>query len=440
MSNLDISLTKAQADFLALTCPFPLFVAGLGSGKSYLMGLAAVLAAHQSSNCLIGIYEPSHELTRLVSMPNVIMWLDKMGYVAGDNGDYKINKNDHTIESRNPRFGNFLFKSYDNPDLLIGYETSTAFVDEIDTLPTDKAQIVWDKIVSRNRQQLKGVLPEYTQWSDQNQKYEYINRTMAFTSPEGFKFCYGQWVQKAKDNSSYQKVHGKTRDNPAISEAYIKERTKTLTQAQVKAYLEGEFVNLTSGTVYDCYNRETHRSYETITGTETLYIGMDFNVRNMCATVYVRRNGHEWHAVDYIAGARDTPDMINIITTRWKDNGHHIVVYPDASKPTSTTNASITDISLLQDAGFTIKAKSKNPEVRDRVSATNRAFTNMLLFVNDELCPPVADCLEQQTYDKNGKPDKDSGNDHQNDATTYPIVYEMPVRKNLYPINFQWAV
>ena len=41
----------------------------------------------------------------------------------------------------------------------------------------------------------------------------------------------------------------------------------------------------------------------------------------------------------------------------------------------------------------------------------------------------TARCLEQQAYDKNGVPDKSGNNDHQNDATGYPIAYEMPIVK-----------
>jgi hypothetical protein len=49
--------------------------------------------------------------------------------------------------------------------------------------------------------------------------------------------------------------------------------------------------------------------------------------------------------------------------------------------------------------------------------------------VNDVQCPETARCLEQQAYDKNGEPDKQTGFDHQNDATGYPIAYEFPVVK-----------
>ena len=52
----------------------------------------------------------------------------------------------------------------------------------------------------------------------------------------------------------------------------------------------------------------------------------------------------------------------------------------------------------------------------------------------------TARCLEQQAYDDNGEPDKKSGHDHQNDATGYPIAYEMPIRKPVSNIVISQAI
>ncbi|MNH29962.1 hypothetical protein D3C79_902250 [compost metagenome] len=61
-------------------------------------------------------------------------------------------------------------------------------------------------------------------------------------------------------------------------------------------------------------------------------------------------------------------------------------------------------------------------------------------MVNDHACPHTARGLEQQAYDKNSEPDKGSGVDHQNDATTYPIAYEMPVVKPMINIPMSFAL
>ena len=65
----------------------------------------------------------------------------------------------------------------------------------------------------------------------------------------------------------------------------------------LKAYLDGEFVNLNSGGVYPDFDRELNKSKETIKPREVLHIGMDFNVLKMAAVVHVLRDGQA-HAVD----------------------------------------------------------------------------------------------------------------------------------------------
>jgi hypothetical protein len=132
------------------------------------------------------------------------------------------------------------------------------------------------------------------------------------------------------------------------------------------------------------------------------------------------------------------PEMIDVIKGRYAD--HQIYIYPDASgKARKTVNASLSDISLLESANFYVRVNNRNPSVRDRIMATNAAFEAGRLFVNARACPTVAQSLEQQVY-KNGEPDKSSGVDHQNDATTYPIAFEMPIVRPVANVNFGFAL
>ena len=134
----------------------------------------------------------------------------------------------------------------------------------------------------------------------------------------------------------------------------------------------------------------------------------------------------------------DTPEMIDLIKSKYA--GHQIFVYPDASgSARKTVNASMSDIALLQQAGFTVRARKSNPPVRDRIMATNAAFEAGRIRINANACPTVASCLEQQVY-RNGEPDKTSGVDHQNDATTYPIAYEMPILRPVANVDFNFAL
>ena len=111
-------------------------------------------------------------------------------------------------------------------------------------------------------------------------------------------------------------------------------------------------------------------SRETIRTSEPLHIGLDFNVGQMAAVVFVLRDGDP-HAIDELTGLLDTPAMIAAIKARYE--GHAIRVYPDATGGgRRSNNASESDIALLRAARFTVLAPSANPPVKNRVLAMNQ--------------------------------------------------------------------
>jgi hypothetical protein len=409
--EVKLTLTQPQTDYLKLTCKYPAFVAGFGSGKSQIMCVDAVLDSMEGgSDSLVALYEPTYDLVRLILAPRMQQVLSDFGVA------YKYNKSENIIYTSSSQFGDFVLRTLDNPARIVGYESFRAKIDELDTLKKEHARDAFNKIIARNRQKPT----TYNKISDKP-----MNTVGVFSTPEGFRFVYEKW--KKAPTASYKMIQASTRSNPFIPDDYIDSLFETYPEELISAYIDGQFVNLTSGVVFNAYNRVKHRSDETIQPKELLKIGMDFNVGNMSAVVYVMR-GKQWHAVDELKGVYDTPAIIDIIHERYPE--HSIRVYPDASGGSrKSVDASKSDISLLRSAGFNIRAKSKNPFVKDRVMATNNAFNKELLYINDTKCPETALCFEQLAYDKNGAPDKTSNLDHLTDAGTYPIAYELQITR-----------
>lgn len=420
--NVNITATEPQGAFLSMHCKFPAFVAGFGTGKSEVMCNSALLDSMEGgSDSIIAMYEPTYDLVRLILAPRMEEKLTDWGV------RYKYNKSDNIIYTSSRQFGDFVLRTLDNPARIVGYESFRAKIDELDTLNMEHAEHAWNKVIARNRQlprTYKPITPKPA------------NTVSVFTTPEGFRFVHDRWV--VKKNPGYEMIQASTLSNPFLPEDYVQSLRDTYPGQLIDAYINGEFVNLTAGTVYYAYDRRKNSSRETIKPGETLYIGQDFNVGHMASTVYVQR-GKVWHAVAELVDMFDTPDVVRTITERWKSKGHYIVMYPDASgKNRKSNNASTSDIAQLQQAGFEVRAKSTNPPVKDRVSAMNKALESGMVMINEQACPVTARCLEQQAYDKNGEPDKSGGVDHQNDGTTYPIAYEMPIRKPVInvPVTF----
>lgn len=417
----NIYSTPPQAQFHALKCRYPLFVGGYGSGKTQGMIDSAFMDASHAKDALIAIYEPTFDLIDLTVAPRLLEKLDEHKIL------HRHNKSKHKITTHGKNgFGNFIMRSLANPETIISYESYRAHIDELDTIPYVKANELWDKIIGRNRQVPTGFT-----------RHNVNNRVSVYTTPEGFNFVQKRWVELEDEQNEYDLVRASSLTNPFLPASYIKALKNTYTSELQLAYINGEFVNLTSGTVYKCYNRQAHNSVEEIKPAEPLFIGCDFNVTRQAATVYVKRDaGKQWHAVAELVDMYDTPEMVRIINERWKEKGHQITIYPDASGGNRhSTNASTSDIAMLTQARYEVRKKDANPAVKDRVNATNVAFSKGILFVNAKNCPTVASCFEKQAYDKNGEPDKKSGNDHQNDASTYPIAYEFPIMKPATRLN-----
>jgi hypothetical protein len=104
-----------------------------------------------------------------------------------------------------------------------------------------------------------------------------------------------------------------------------------------------------------------------------------------------------------------------------------VYIYPDASGGNRSTNASQTDIQILESYGFSNQSPRSNPPVRDRVAAVQALLENgkgQVRLTIAATCRKVIECLELQSYNEKGDPDKDAGYDHMNDALGYVIWRE----------------
>ena len=414
----EVRLSAPQSIYLNdLDTKFRAYVGGFGAGKTFVGGLDLGLFAARHPGVVQGYFAPTYRDIRDTYWPT----MDEVGFELGFR--VKIKTGDKEVELYRGRacYGTIICRSMEDPSGIIGFKIARAHVDEIDVLPTDKAKNAWRKITARMRLVVPNV----------------VNGIGVTTTPEGFKFVYETFARPASTDRErtrlidYSMVQASTYENEAyLPPDYIQSLKDTYPDELISAYLEGQFVNLTSGTVYNAYNRETNRSRETLKPGEPIKLGMDFNVGNMAACAFVLRE-NDWHCVDELKGGVDTPSMLATMAERYA--GHNVTIYPDASgKNTSSKGASLSDIGLLRNAGYSIRAKPSNPRVKDRVLAINVNFQKQRLWVNPDTCPETTRCLEQQSYDKNGEPDKTTGLDHQPDAFGYPIAYELPV---IRPIN-----
>lgn len=421
-------VTDVQHRYIAIS-------AGFGAGKTFAFCMKALHLA--AINCYaIGdhtaiLCEPTFPLINDVLAPALDEVLELTGIPYKSRGG--------ALPEYELQFATgkctILLRSTENYKRIVGVNAAWAGVDELDTSDKKIASAAWKKLQGRLRH--KGA----------------ITQLFTTSTPEGFKFFQQFFIEDAAENEDKKLqrriINATTYDNAEnLGDDFIKDLETNYTDEEKEAYLMGKFVNLTSGRIYKKFNRELNRSNMTVDKLRAeyatkkdswgqkiplppLHIGMDFNIGKMAAIIHMI-DGDGPIAVDEIINVDDTETMTNIIKERYPEFKIH--VYPDSSgKNRSHANiAADTDLTLLRKAGFNVVVDSSNPAVKDRINSMNQAFCDgngiRRYRVNDSKCPKYTTCLEQQTYDDYGQPDKKNDLDHPNDAGGYFIAKQYLVR------------
>ncbi len=377
--------------------------AGYGAGKTRALCAKAVMLAAVNQGFIGCVMEPTGPLIRDIWQTDFEAFLEAyeipytfrasplpeyMLHLPG--GDTKI-----------------LCRSFENWSRIIGLNLAWVLADEIDTVTPSIANKAFPKILGRLR---SGNVRQFG----------------AASTPEGFRWMWNTFgSDDAKQRPDRQLIKMRTADNPHLPPDFIERLQANYDPSLLRAYLDGEFVNLTTGQVYDRFDRAKH-----VTATvpditrEPIRVGIDFNVGNMSAVIAVRL-GNGLLVIDEIAGAHDTDALAQEIRRRHPQQ--QIYIYPDASGGSRSTNASQTDIQILESYGMSNQSPRSNPPVRDRVSAVQALLENGKGQVRLQVaqgCRRVIECLELQCYSDKGEPDKDAGFDHMNDALGYLVWRE----------------
>ena len=250
-------------------------------------------------------------------------------------------------------------------------------------------------------------------------------------SPRGF----GNWsydlYKLGETNNDWKSFKFTTLEGGQVDQAEIEQAREDLDLRTFQQEYEATFVNY-SGMIYYNFNREKNIIEKFTDRSQTLHIGLDFNVDPMSAVVSVIENDCIFIIDEIQIYSSNTVEMCEAIKTRYKKK---ITVYPDPSARQRKTSAGgLTDIAILKNAGFEVKSRNTAPLVRDRINAVNSKLKNVngknSLYILKS-CKNVIKSIERQIYKENTHiPDKDSGYDHMNDALGYMVEYNFPLRRN----------
>lgn len=385
------------------------YCAGFGAGKTFALCAKAVFLGMDNPNTTAAVFEPTNIMLRDVWMRSFDQFLE----------DYKI-EHDFRV-SPQPEYVlhlprgpvTLICRATETFNRIRGQNLSYVLADEIDTSPIEIAQKAAEMMLARLR---GGQKPQLALAS----------------TPEGYKYLYRTFVEQG-DNPDRRLIKAKTTDNPHLPDGFVASLYQNYDSQLVASYINGEFTNLANTTVYHPFDRDRHWCDTELDPQDRVFVSIDFNVGACFCEVMVRR-GQEFHVIDEHY-PKDTPAVVKLLKERYApfvERGDLVVIPDAASRQRTTTNASESDLSLLKKGGFVVKTQSANPQVADRVNAVNVLLLSDRLKVHNR-CRYLIKSLEQQTYDKSGKPTKGIGGlddiSGPVDALGYGISYLAPLRR-----------
>ncbi len=208
----------------------------------------------------------------------------------------------------------------------------------------------------------------------------------------------------------------------------IEKWRKRLDPKTFRQEYEGSFESF-EGLAYYTFGKHNLQEIHQEPG-RVICVGMDFNVDPMTATLgVVESDTYKQWGESYLPNS-NTYEMCKDIKKYCK-NGEKVVVFPDSTGRARESNATETDLAILRQAGFEVRARSSNPYVKDRVNSVNSLLMNKY-FINPKTCPKTINDLNRRERLDDGRLNKEQekvGIGHITDALGYLIYYNFPVVK-----------
>lgn len=266
-------------------------------------------------------------------------------------------------------------------------------------------------------------------------------RALFIGTPKGISNWSYELYQNSLDNQDWSSFQYTTVDGGNVKPEEIESAKRDLDERTFRQEFLATFETY-AGRIYYAFDRVGNVTDGAIEpkDLDTIYVGMDFNIDPMSAVIAIRR-GDILYAIDEVRMySSNTQELVEEIRNRYPKS--KVMCYPDpAGHQRKSSAGGATDITILQNAGWVVKAPRQHTPVRDRINAVNSRLCDSTgirhLFIKPT-CKYTIEGLERHTY-KEGttQPDKDSGYDHMMDALGYMIDYLFPVRRDRDPDNIK---
>ena len=396
---MKISLTKSQHKVSQSKKRFRVLISGRRFGKTYLC-ITEMMKYATKPMQNIWYVAPTFKMAKEICWSNLKIILNEFNWIED------INETNLTIRIKKSN-SVISLKSADQPDALRGTGINFLILDEF----ADIDKRTWFEVLRASVADTLG--------------------DVLFTgTPRG----YGNWSYemylKGKQDEEWESFQFTTLQGGMVDKRELEQARLDLDVRTFRQEFEGTFENYAGAVYYNFHPVESVNDKQ-IDWKKPLHIGMDFNVDPMSASVAQIEKEKIYFVDEIVIYSSNTDEMCQEIHDRYGTK-IPIFIYPDpASRQRKTSAGGRTDLSILQNAGFKVKAKFKHTAIRDRVNAVNSRLKDSqgkrYIFVSQS-CKTLIKGLQRQIYKENTNiPDKEDGYDHMNDALGYLIDYVKPL-------------
>lgn len=412
-------------------------VGGFGSGKTTAdkFSIFDFIKRYQGHRVMAGIGGVTQTLLRKTLIADIIKTC------KATNSKYHLDKQNNiltigTIE--------FVLIALDQPDDIFAYNLSAFWGDELDELEQSKAIEGFRSVNERVRVQLPPITDSeklhypilqarieelralgmpMEEWAEDPEvkRLTPLSGRMPFsiwsTTAHGYRGTYQVIEELKRAGQKYVLIRGETKANPKATN--FQRLWDLYTPNERLAYLEGRFVNLTSGRVYYGYDEAVNMTKDPI-GVhphEEVYVGQDMNEGYSKGAGAVVRDGKIY--VDHTFSFKSIGAAPAVMRNQWPFN--RIMWIPDNSgKPILGGYDE-----EIESHNIEVVWTGLNPNIRSRIFIVNKLFQMGRLILGPD-CQDLSMALKTRQFDKKGTPEKGTGEkapDHLCDCFEYMVFW-----------------
>ena len=258
-----------------------------------------------------------------------------------------------------------------------------------------------------------------------------LGHALFISTPVGkSNWAYDLFVKHQEDPQHWSSHQYTSLDGGNIPPEEIEQARRDLDERTFRQEYLASFEDFV-GRIAWAFSREDNLRVLDNPDTRILHLGIDFNVNPITCAIHVQQGDTLWQIDEIVMYSSNTQELVDEVKNRYPNS--KIFAYPDpAGNQRKTSAGGNTDINILSNAGFIVKAPRKHNLVKDRINSYNSRLCSAdgqrHLFI-DPKCKKTIESLEKFTYKEGTQvPDK-NGYDHMFDAASYCVDYLFPITR-----------